>query len=470
MNLPARVAWVACGVVSSIAAIEVASSSEEASHRATALEHQLPPLLAARGGGAASSNDRGPRALTKPVPGLAAELFTAFEEGEAFFNTDFDATGQPRRGGLGPLYNAASCAACHNGAGRGAPVTSFDEASISLVFQWTDTSLGASSPLASGLGTVLNPAATAGHVAEGQAFVTYRTRTVSLADGTVVALRVPDYRIELKSGRALPAGMAISPRLAPPLIGGGLLDGVREAVILERADPDDLDGDGISGRPNWLRESGGKLQLGRFGWKANQATLTDQVAAALANEMGVTSPVRPVDEAMRAARQEAKPTATDIDAADLAAITAFPRYTAVPARADTSSAAVRAGAARFLDLGCESCHRATLVTGIVPDAPALSNQTIHPFTDLLLHDMGEGLADGRSDGAATGREWRTAPLWGLSLTGRVNRRVAFLHDGRARTLTEAVLWHGGEAARSAAAFAALDAHARSELLAFLESL
>jgi CxxC motif-containing protein (DUF1111 family) len=149
--------------------------------------------------------------------------------------------------------------------------------------------------------------------------------------------------------------------------------------------------------------------------------------------MGVTSPVRPIDEAMRAAHLEANPAATDISAADLAAITAFPRCTAVPARADTNSAAIRAGAKRFLDIGCESCHRATLVTGVVPDAPALSNQTIHRFTDLLLHDLGDGLADGRSDGAATGREWRTAPLWGLSLTGRVNRRVAYLHDGRART-------------------------------------
>lgn len=262
------------------------------------------------------------------MPGLAPELLAAFEEGEAFFNTDFDASGQSRRGGLGPLYNAASYAACHNGAGR-----------------------GANSPAAGGLGSVLNPAATAGHAAE---------------------------------GRTLPAGRAIS--------------------------------------TTWTV----------MGFPDAQTGCTSH-AAALANEMGVTSPVRPIDEGMRAAHLEANPAVTDISAADLAAITAFPRYTAVPARADTNSAAIRAGAKRFLDIGCESCHRATLVTGVVPKAPALSNQTIHRFTDLLLHDLGDGLADGRSDGAATGREWRTAPWWGLSLTGRVNRRVAYLHDGRART-------------------------------------
>lgn len=471
MSRPARVALVLCGMFTGLAAIYTASRSDEALRLERLLEHRLRPLLAERGGGAATSLDRGPRALTKAVPGLASEHLAAFEEGEAFFNTDFDDSGQPRRGGLGPLYNAASCAACHNGAGRGAPVSgNDDEASISLVFQLTDPSHPERIPAARWLGAVLNPAATAGHFPDGQAFVTYGTRAVSLADGTVIELRVPRYRLALHDGRPLPAGIVVSPRLAPPLIGGGLLDAVPKAVILERADPDDGDRDGISGRPNWLREADGKVRLGRFGWKANQATLTDQVASALANEMGVTSPVRPVDEAMRAARAGAHSAATDIGAAELSAIAAFPRYTAVPIRMDLSSAAVRAGALQFLALGCESCHRATLVTGVVPGIPALSNQVIHPFTDLLLHDMGDGLADGRTDGAATGREWRTAPLWGLSLTGRVNRRIAFLHDGRARTLTEAILWHGGEAAPSAAAFRALDARARENLLAFLESL
>lgn len=245
-----------------------------------------------------------------------------------------------------------------------------------------------------------------------------------------------------------------------------------EKQIQERVDPFDRDGDGISGRANEWRDNAGRRRLGRFGWKANQATLEDQIASALANEMGVTSALRPVDD--RAGRGLPAPqtgaAATELSDTDLAAIVAFQRFAGVPTRSGVDSAAARAGAAHFLALGCEGCHRATLRTGDVAGAPMLSRQTIHPFTDLLLHDLGEGLADGRPDGAATGREWRTAALWGLGLTGHVSRRIAYLHDGRARTPTEAILWHGGEAQHAAARFAALDARSRDELLAFLGSL
>ncbi len=265
---------------------------------------------------------------------------------------------------------------------------------------------------------------------------------------------------------------AISARLAQPLIGMGLLEAVPKAVLLALADPEDADGEGVSGRPNRIRTDDGKLRLGRFGWKANQVGLRAQTVAALFNEQGITTPDRPgptctpVQADCLAAPDGGEP---ELAEADLQAIVWFMRTTPARVRRDLDRPAVRRGAALFDAAGCSACHTPTLVTGRVADLPALSNQRIHPFTDLLLHDLGPGLADGRPDHAASGAEWRTPPLWGIGCAEEISTQ-SFLHDGRAHSLEEAILWHGGEADRARRAFISSSTGDRRALLAFLRSL
>jgi CxxC motif-containing protein (DUF1111 family) len=265
----------------------------------------------------------------------------------------------------------------------------------------------------------------------------------------------------------------ISPRIAPAVFGVGLLEGVPAAAIEAAADPDDEDGDGISGRVNHVLDPvTGERVLGRFGWKANVPSVRAQNAGAFAGDIGITSTVFPRQSCTPAqAECSAQPTGGDpeVDDAKLDQVTFYTRTLAVPARRAVAQAATRDGQRTFDELGCASCHTPEQRTG-ASDVAALSEQVIRPYTDLLLHDMGAGLGDGRPDGEATGREWRTPPLWGIGLVETVNGHTRFLHDGRARNLLEAILWHGGEAAESRDRFAQLSADDRADLLAFLESL
>ena len=264
----------------------------------------------------------------------------------------------------------------------------------------------------------------------------------------------------------------ISPRLAPQVIGMGLLEAVPAATILAQADPDDSNGDGISGRANEVPGEDGSPTLGRFGWKAGRATVRQQVAAAFNGDIGITSPLfpeencPPVQTACREAPNGGTPEVTPsrLDSVDL-----YARTLAVPALRDATDTQVRRGFKLFEEFGCVSCHLPTLETG-PSDIEALAHQVFHPFTDLLLHDMGDGLADGRPEFGAGGREWRTPPLWGLGLLEEVNGFRFLLHDGRARTPAEAILWHGGEAQAAMEAFRDAPAEEREALLRFLESL
>ena len=240
------------------------------------------------------------------------------------------------------------------------------------------------------------------------------------------------------------------------------------------ADPDDADGDGISGRPNmvWdIRRS--EVVLGRFGWKANEPTVEQQAAAAFLGDIGITSTLFPEEncpaaqDACAAAPNGGTP---EIPDERLAQVEFYVQTLAVPAMRNVDDPRVRRGAELFVQTGCAACHRPRHVTGDDHPVEPLRNQTIFPFTDLLLHDMGEGLADGRPDGLATGREWRTPPLWGIGLVEVVNRHTMFLHDGRARSLEEAILWHGGEGQAARDQFMALTRDERDALLQFLRSL
>jgi len=394
--------------------------------------------------GAMTVANRTSASFEQPAAGLTpAEL-----ERHRVADGVFDRTHVPLEGhagaGLGPRFNAASCIACHVRNGRGRPLMGESLVRVAL-------RNGQPVP---GLGHQVRDRAVLGARPDAAVSVVWLE-----SDG----LRRPDLQLVGDPSLDLSApSVARSMRVAPPLIGLGLLEAVPEAAILAHADPDDRDGDGIAGRPHWLGQGEGTPQLGRFGWKAIAATVRDQTADAFLNDMGLTTAERP---------DGGRP--VDIDEAELTLVTYYSQTLGAPRTGlPTSSPMVRRGRELFDTLQCARCHVPQLVTGRSAEAVAgvIKGQTIWPYTDLLLHDMGAGLDDGVAEKGARGRDWRTAPLWGIGLAQRVNGSVGFLHDGRARSLEEAILWHGGEAAPARERFRALDPEQRRWLLAWLQQL
>ena len=327
-------------------------------------------------------------------------------------------------------------------------------------------------------GGQLQPVSIPGVPAEGKATVTYEEVAGSFADGEPYTLRRPRYAIADPGYGPLAPDVLMSPRVGSHLVGLGLLEAIAEETLRELADPDDRDGDGISGRPNVVWDHvNQRPALGRFGWKANQPSLRQQTAGAFNGDIGITSSLFPSESCtsaqeacLLAPRAEAGNEAPQLSESFLKSVTSYVSTLAVPARRHADDPAVRRGKAVFAELGCAGCHTPVLSTGVHPELPELSQQKIRPFTDLLLHDMGPELADGRPDYEASGSEWRTPPLWGLGLVQAVNRHRYLLHDGRARGFAEAILWHGGEGERSRAAFERRPKVDREALIMFLESL
>jgi CxxC motif-containing protein (DUF1111 family) len=396
--------------------------------------------------------------------------------------------------GLGPLFNSRGCQNCHFKDGRGQPPTEVSDrpGSTGMLFRLSvppktdaDKALLASRKVNSlpdpMYGGQLQDFSIQGFEPEGKVKITYEEKEVMLGDGETVSLRAPTYELaDLAYGPISPDVM-ISPRVAPPMIGLGLLEAVPEKQILAYADPDDEDGDGISGKPNYVwSELHKKEMLGRFGWKASVPTIAEQAAAAFSGDIGISTTLHPSGAGECTEKQELcynapsgnSPKYQNVEVGDelFDLVTFYSQNLAVPKRRDPDDPEILKGKALFYEAGCVKCHRPKLVTGTAPDQPHLSNELIYPYTDMLLHDMGEGLADNRPDGQAGGTEWRTAPLWGIGLTETVNGHTLFLHDGRARNLTEAILWHGGEAQQARDAFAALSKEDRERLLAFVNSL
>lgn len=457
----------ALGVLALLAAAPAAPGADRS--------QALAPLLVRESGGAATADGDEPRILAARISGLNDAQRRKARRGEAFFNSSFQPTpfDSDLRDGLGPLFNSTNCRSCHNSLGRGRPPFEGDELPVALVVQLGAPDVDGNWGPDPVYGVNLNPFATPGVPPEGGVRITHRTITGRYADGIGWVLAEPAYElVNLAYGEPHP-DMAMSPRLAQPVIGMGLLDAVPEEFILSRADPDDADGDGISGRANRVPGPDGRIALGRFGWKANQVSLRAQTTAALASESGITSRDRPEQNctasqsACRAGPHGGDPEIAD---ADLEAIVLFQQTLAVPPRQNLDDPEVVRGAGLFREARCDRCHVPAMTTGEVPGLPQLSNQQIYPFSDLLLHDMGPALADGRPDGLASGSEWRTPPLWGLGRAEEVAREAFYLHDGRARSLEEAILWHGGEAAYSRAAFIGMSAADRRSLLKFLGSL
>jgi CxxC motif-containing protein (DUF1111 family) len=394
--------------------------------------------------------------------------------------------------GLGPLYNARACQRCHLKDGRGHPPSGPDDNAVSMFLRLSvplrseDERQRLAAHRANVIpeptyGGQLQDFAIQGHQAEGRMHIAYQEVPVELADGTVVSLREPSYSIEDPAYGPLDEAVMLSPRVAPQMIGLGLLEQIDAADILAQADPDDADGDGISGRPNRVWDAAkGQVALGRFGWKAGEPTVDQQSQGAFSGDMGISVPLHPhgsgectaAQTACREAPNGNSPQYEDLEAhrevTDLVAF--YARNLAVPPRRDPGDPEVLAGKQLFHEIGCTGCHTPQYVTRKSAEHPEQSEQRIWPYTDLLLHDLGNGLADGRPEGEADGREWRTAPLWGIGLTPTVNDHSFYLHDGRARGLLEAILWHGGEAKAQRDAVANLSAQQRAQLLRFVQSL
>jgi CxxC motif-containing protein (DUF1111 family) len=284
----------------------------------------------------------------------------------------------------------------------------------------------------------------------------------------------PSYAVTDLAYGPLASGVMLSPRVAPQVIGLGLLETIPRGALEKRSDPDDSDHDEISGRINHVTDAvSGRIAEGRFGWKANQASLEAQNSGAAFGDIGLTSRVhRRENCAIGQPACIAAPTGGEIDLSDkfLDKLNLYTSLLAVPAQRNPGDPLVKDGGRLFSEMGCAGCHVATQRTGAQEALPELENQTFHPFTDLLLHDMGKALADGRPDFEASGSEWRTPPLWGLGLVEAVNGHERLLHDGRARGFAEAVLWHGGEAEKSKEAFRNARKAERDALVAFLKSL
>jgi len=435
-------------------------------------------LLQPNSGGALTVDDQERRAFTQPAPNLNMRQRAAFFTGIAFFNSPWivaPATARARDG-LGPLFNASSCDACHNGAGRGRPPEQPGERPVSLVMQFGSSTSGPhGEPVGDPrYGGALNPFSIDGVPAEGTVRIEHRDIHGQFADGEPYTLSAPTYHFEQLAYGALPPDTIFSPRIAPAIFGSGLLDAIPEAQILERADPHDSDGDGIAGRPNRVWDRAVKRTvIGRLGWKANQPDVAHQTAAAFSSEIGMTTTLLPQEtctEAQTECRAAPNGGSPEIDDKTFQHIVDYQQMLGVPKRRDLDSPEVKQGAQLFITAGCEACHRASFITGEIPGQPWLSKQRIHPFSDLLLHDMGPGLADGRRDFEASGSQWRTQPLWGLGLLATVNGHTRLLHDGRARNVNEAILWHGGEAQRAQQSYVKMSKAEREALLRFIDSL
>jgi CxxC motif-containing protein (DUF1111 family) len=381
------------------------------------------------------------------------------------------------RDGLGPFFNATSCSACHFQDGKGMPVSATDgKITQALLFRLSVPGAGThGEPVHDpNYGEQFNPRAIIGVQAEGDVDVSYHELPGSYPDGSSFSLRKPTYIFSNLQYGPL-SGTMISPRIAPHMAGAGLLDVISEQTILALADPDDQNGDGISGKPNYVWDfKQNQKVIGKFGWKANQPSVEQQTAGAFNGDLGITSVLFPTENLTVSQKEKYKNLPNggtpEIEEKTLQNVVFYIKALAVPARRDWQDQQVLQGKALFIKANCSGCHIPKMQTGRSESPGYLSSQTIRPYTDLLLHDMGEGLSDNRPDYQATGTEWRTAPLWGLGLVKTVNKHTFFLHDGRARNVEEAILWHGGEGENSKQEFMKFARPDREAVLRFIDSL
>ncbi|OOQ43302.1 thiol oxidoreductase [Pseudomonas fluorescens] len=442
----------------------------------------------ARSGGSATVRKTDQNAFSMPSANLPPSRRVDFSVGNSFFRSPWviAPSTTTARDGLGPLFNTNACQGCHIKDGRGHPPTPDDVNAVSMLVRLSIPDAPAYAKVIEQLGVVPEPVyggqfqdmSVPGVAPEGKVRVDYTPVPVRFKDGTEVELRKPSLNITQLGYGPMHPDTRFSGRVAPPMIGLGLLEAIPEEAILANAEAQAKANNGINGRPNRVWDDAlQKTVLGRFGWKAGQPNLNQQNVHAFSGDMGLTTSLRPLDDctdAQTACKQAPSGNGPDgepeVSDNILRLVLFYSRNLAVPARRDVNAPEVLAGKTLFYQAGCQSCHTSKYTTAANAAEPELANQVIRPYSDLLLHDMGDGLADNRSEFQASGRQWRTPPLWGIGLTQAVSGHTQFLHDGRARNLLEAVLWHGGEATAAQQQVLSFNAEQRAALLAFLNSL
>ena len=442
----------------------------------------------ARSGGAATVRKSDQNAFSLPSANLPPSRRVDFSVGNSFFRSPWviAPSTTTARDGLGPLFNTNACQNCHIKDGRGHPPAPDASNAVSMLVRLSIPDAPAYAKVIEQLGVVPEPVyggqfqdmAVPGVAPEGKVRVDYTPVLVRFKDGTEVELRKPTLQITQLGYGPMHPDTRFSARVAPPMIGLGLLEAIPEEAILANAAAQAKENNGINGRPNQVWDDQlQKTVIGRFGWKAGQPNLNQQNVHAFSGDMGLTTSLRPFDdctEAQTACKQAPNGNGPDgepeVSDNILRLVLFYSRNLAVPARRGVNDPQVLAGKNLFFQAGCQSCHTPKYTTAADAAEPELANQVIRPYSDLLLHDMGEGLADNRTEFQASGRDWRTPPLWGVGLTQAVSGHTQFLHDGRARNLLEAVLWHGGEATAAQQQVLSFNAEQRAALLAFLNSL
>lgn len=423
-------------------------------------------------GGVSSVSSQGVQAFSLPAKGLKSAELTKFMVGNSIFRSNWVASPASVKSlqGLGPMFNSRSCTGCHANDGRSSVGESEGIVGPGLLFRISIMKNGVFAPHPV-YGDQIQPQGIVNVKGEATAMVKYEEITGSYNDGTTFKLRKPTYWLSQYQYGDVSEKIYISPRVAPQMIGLGLLENIPEKEILKNTDPEDRNQDGISGKANFIPGKN-KKRLGRFGWKANQPDLKSQNSGALLGDLGITSSLHP-EQNCTADEGEClgahKVNRLEINDEDLDRLTFYTQVLAVPIRRNSDDPSVKNGEKLFKKIGCINCHTAEFQTG-VSSISQLNQQKIYPYTDLLLHDLGNDLADERGDFLADGKEWRTPPLWGIGLIKVVNRHQNLLHDARARNTEEAILWHGGEAQKTREQFMFLNKNERSEVIKFVESL
>jgi CxxC motif-containing protein (DUF1111 family) len=438
----------------SLMVLAIASCNKDA---ISGFEHSLNPNL----GGNNTIIDVSPLAYSHQNPTVSGDDELQFFVGNSLFNKNWVSApaSTTARDGLGPLFNARSCASCHFKDGRGRSPSAGELATGYLVRLSIEGDLPHPE-----YGDQLQDQANLGVLPEAQIFIQYEEIAGAYPDGASYSVRKPTVTFQDVKYSVIGNETHTSPRVAPQMIGLGLLENIPESTLINWEDAADADGDGISGRVNRVYDIEKQtLQIGRFGWKSNTPNIKQQCAGAFFGDMGLTSSFHPEEGCTTGdCAGQANGGSPEVEEKALNQVALYSSNLAVPQQRDFDNETVKRGYDLFVNTGCSSCHKTNIQLN--------DGQIISPLTDLLLHDMGEGLADNRNDNLATGTEWRTAPLWGMGLIPTVNGHQELLHDGRARNIEEAILWHGGEAKKSVESFKSLDADKRQEMIKFLESI
>jgi len=414
-------------------------------------------------------------AFAAPIPALSLSKMRLFTGGRHLFRRSWTVAPSSVKSldGLGPVFNRVSCSGCHVKDGRGKPPEDGSSKFRSMVIKLGIIKNDKLSPDPN-YGFQLNDKSILGVSFEGKAKIYYKEKIVFFDDGLSVSLSVPNYLFSSLSFGPLHKETKHSGRVAPSVFGLGLIEAISETDILKNADPEDINSDGISGRPHYIIDIVSETKkIGKFGWKATRATLLHHIAGAASQDMGLTSSLFPNQNCMKIQIDCSKQISggnPEISDEQLNRLLVYMQTLAPPRQRKPNDKAVSKGNDLFQKIGCINCHTPSYKTGAHINHPELSNKIIKPYSDFLLHDMGHELDDHLREGQAKSAEWKTPPLWGIGLIKKVNKHTRFLHDGRAKNIEEAIIWHGGEAEKAKNNYLKLNKKERDNLLKFLNSL